>query len=72
MTTQSKRVLEEALALSEKERTKVVEHLLNSIEHPPSLTDEELRAVVARRSVEIDEGKVGSVSWEDVKKRLRT
>ena len=70
MTEKSKKIVEEALTLSDKERTEVVEHLLNSIEHPPALTDDELRAVVARRSAEIGDGKVEPVSWGDVKKRV--
>ena len=63
--------MEKALALPEKERTEVVEHLLNSIEHPPALTDDELRAVVVRLSAEIDKGKVEPVTWDEVKKRVR-
>jgi putative addiction module component (TIGR02574 family) len=62
--------LNAALALPNGERVELVEALLASLrpgDRPPF--DESLRAVIERRSSELESGSVVGIPWSDVKKR---
>jgi putative addiction module component (TIGR02574 family) len=76
MSTALAGVLEQALELPEDERGELIDLLCASLE-VPKLSSEEQAAVdaawkaeIARRSKEIDEGKVQLVPWSEVKAKL--
>ena len=65
-------VLDAALALPNGDRVELVEAILASLrpeDRPPF--DESWRAVIERRSRELESGSVAGVSWTDVKQRAR-
>ena len=65
-------VLTAALELPEGERLEIVEALVVSLQgadRPPF--DESWRAVIRRRSAELDSGQVASIPWEQVKRQAR-
>ena len=63
---------EEALALPLRERAKLVERLLDSLENLPEPEAEALWLDVAeRRAREIDEGRVQLITPEELERRVR-
>ena len=64
------KLLAEALCLPRRERARVAEELLSSLEEP----DEEVAAAWARelekRSREISEGRVQTVDWETAREQI--
>ena len=63
---------EEALALPLRERAKLVERLLDSLENLPEPEAEALWLDVAeRRAREIDEGRVQLITPEELERRIR-
>lgn len=73
MTTATE-VLDAALVLPDRERARIAERLLSSLdkESQPALEVElAWQAEVERRLAEIDRGEVQCVPWEEVRDRLR-
>ncbi len=65
-------VEEEALALPERERAKLAERLLASLENLPEKDVEALWLSVAeRRAAEIDQGRVEMVTPEELERRIQ-
>ncbi len=69
-------VLRIAMNLSAKERSDLAQAMLQSIDEldddaPPRLS-EAWRAEIARRSAEIDAGKVQGIPWEEARRRVRS
>lgn len=72
MTSKAEQVLEQALQLSEAERTEVVTQLLRSLESDidedaEQAWDEEL----GRRIAAVEAGEVELISWEEVRQEMR-
>ncbi len=69
MNNKSKKILKEALTLSERDRAEVVEQLLMSfeIDEDQEKIDEDWRQEILRRSLEIEIGSVKPISWSKVK-----
>jgi putative addiction module component (TIGR02574 family) len=66
-------VEEEAFALPERERAKLAERLLASLENLPEKDVEALWLSVAeRRAAEIDEGRVEMVTPEELDRRIQS
>jgi putative addiction module component (TIGR02574 family) len=72
MTQHAETVLQEALTLSEAERAKIVDALLESLEPllPEADVEEAWRQEIAARVAAADAGEVETTSWEDVRNRL--
>jgi len=65
-------LIQQASKLPEAERFRLAEHLLASLDGPADADADEAWAIeIARRSREIDEGKVQTVAWSDVKSVAR-
>lgn len=72
MNTNIEHVLSDALALPNGDRVELVEAILASLQpddRPPF--DESWRAVIERRSAELQSGQVQGVPWSVVKARAR-
>ena len=73
MTEKAAEILKEALLLSEKERVEMASALFESLD--PIVDDGVEKAwedEIARRIHEIDSGKVKAVSWDEMRKRMRS
>ena len=70
MQPMTEQVLQAALALPGEERFQLIEALLAADQAQPPF-DESWRAVIQRRSAEIDSGAVQEVPWSEVRQRLR-
>lgn len=70
MLQTTEQILQSALALPSEERFQLIEALLAAEQAPPPF-DESWRAIIQRRSAEIDSGKVAEVPWSEVRQRLR-
>lgn len=72
MTASARKVLEQALALSEEDRRRVAEALLDSV---PEESEQEIelawRDEVLRRIGEVERGEVEPEPWSEVKQRIR-
>jgi putative addiction module component (TIGR02574 family) len=66
----TEQVLQSALALPSEERFQLIEALIATDQAPPPF-DESWRAVIQRRSAEIDAGAITEVPWSEVRQRLR-
>ncbi len=71
MTDAAKRVLEDALALSDEERLGLVEALSDSFEGREVELATEWEAEVAGRIAQLERGEVQPVAWTDVESRIR-
>lgn len=71
MLPATEQVLQTALALPTEERFQLIEALLAADQAPPPPFDESWRAVILRRSAEIDSGEVAEIPWAEVRQRLR-
>ncbi len=70
MLPATEQLLQFALALPSEEGFRLVEALIAAEQAPPPF-DESWRAVIQRRSAEIDAGTVSEVPWFEVRQRLR-
>ena len=71
MSEKSAKLLEESLALPEEERAGLVAALLSSLEPPDDVDVEQAwREEVERRVHALDDGKVDTVPWEQVRDEL--
>lgn len=70
MQPMTEQVLQAALALPGEERFQLIEALLAADQAQPPF-DESWRAVIQRRSAEIDSGAVQEAPWSEVRQRLR-
>ena len=64
-------IIKQALKQPEKERARIAETLITSLDYTPD-ADVELawQEEIGKRLKEIDSGKVKCIPWEDVRKRL--
>jgi putative addiction module component (TIGR02574 family) len=64
-------IIKQALKQPEKERARIAETLISSLDHTPD-ADVELawQEEIGKRLKEIDSGKVKCIPWEDVRNRL--
>jgi putative addiction module component (TIGR02574 family) len=73
MTQEAQELLQKALALPDHERAELAGTLISSLD---ATVDPDVDAAwqqeVVRRLREVQSGKVGTVSWEDVQQRGRT
>jgi putative addiction module component (TIGR02574 family) len=71
MSERSATLLAEALKLTDQERAKLAEDILESLDGPPSdydsMSEEDFIAELQRRSAELSEHPEQGVSWEQVK-----
>ncbi len=73
MTQEANELLKKALELSEEERAALAGSLLDSLEiTSDSSVEEAWNDEIARRLREIDSGKVKTVSWAEVRRRIST
>ena len=69
MNSQTKAVLDAALALPEAERAELVDRLLESLPpEPDGFTDNEFLAELERRSADFDRGTADAIPWSELKK----
>lgn len=72
MTEKSQIVLEEALKLTANERAEVAEQLIASLDEAPDTDVEQAwQEEIQKRLAQIERGEVTTITWEEVKKRLR-
>jgi putative addiction module component (TIGR02574 family) len=71
MHSTTEQVLQTALALPVEERFELIEALIAAEQAPVPPFDESWRAVIQRRSAEIDSGTVQPVPWSEVRQRIR-
>ncbi len=65
-------LLNEALTMSPSERARLAHCLISSLEEPAnSNVDEQWIKLAEKRLEELEKGDVKSVSWEDVKKKIK-
>ena len=73
MTQEAQELLQKALALPENERAELAGSLIASLDET---VDQDVDAAwqqeVARRRDDVQSGKVGTVSWEEVQQKGRT
>jgi hypothetical protein len=70
-TTLAKRVLTDAMALSEDERLNVATELLASLEGPDDGTDDAVwLAKVRSRAERVERGESQSVTWDEAKRQV--
>lgn len=78
MSRDGTKVLEAALALPERERARIAERLLSSLNGPPPSAEEQAKidaewtAEIERRVRKIDEGKVELIPYEQVMADVRS
>lgn len=73
MTDHSKKVLRQALSLSQEERAELAGALLDSLEpatEPTSDIEKAWRQEVASRVAALDAGQVETVAWDEVRDRM--
>ena len=71
MAPSTVQVLQAALALSMDERHELIEALIAASQEGASLSmDDTWRAVIQRRSAELDAGTATPLAWADVKQRV--
>jgi putative addiction module component (TIGR02574 family) len=73
MTQEARELLEKALALPDNERAELAGNLISSLD---ATVDPEVdaawQAEVMRRLHEVQSGKAGTISWEEVQQKGRT
>ena len=72
MTSAAKKVLEQALALTEREREELAAALSDSLSSEAGTLGPAWTAEVGERLEALERGDVELVSWEDVEARLRS
>ena len=71
VTAAGKKILEDALALSEEERRELMAALSDSFEPQPTELSPEWRAEIEDRIGQLERGEVEPVEWEQVQARIR-
>lgn len=71
MTSAAAKILEEALALPDDDRRKLVEALNRSLEANVGELSSEWRHEVARRLESVESGEVSPVPWDEAEARIR-
>ncbi|MFQ6114376.1 MAG: addiction module protein [bacterium] len=68
MNTKTKKIIDEALKLSEQERIEIAELIMNSLEHTEHESDVDAAwaAEIHRRSKEIETESVRPLAWSEV------
>jgi putative addiction module component (TIGR02574 family) len=64
------RLLEEALQLSENERSELAQRLLDSIGDPPEEVERAWIEEAERRFADIERGEVRTLPWVEIRKRV--
>ena len=73
MITKSEFILNEALSMSPIERARIAHCLIHSLEEPSSESvDEQWIQLAQKRLEELEDGSVQTVSWEEIKKKVRS
>ena len=73
MTSKVESVLNEALSMSPSERAMVAHCLISSIDEPADENVEQEWLTLARkRLAELESGEVKPVTWDELKRRIRT
>jgi len=73
MTQEAHELLQKALALPENERAELAGNLIASLDAPVDRdVDAAWQQEVARRLHEVQSGKVGTISWEEVQQKGRS
>jgi putative addiction module component (TIGR02574 family) len=71
MTSATKKILEEALALPEDERAALVSALNESLETAADDLSPEWKAEIARRIEAVERGESRLIPWDEVEARIR-
>jgi putative addiction module component (TIGR02574 family) len=72
MSPHVKRILDEALSLSDQDRAEIAATLIESLDpDADAQTHEAWDAEIAKRLAEIDSGAVTTIPWPEVRKMLR-
>lgn len=71
MTGAAKKILEDALALSDDERRELMEALSDSFEPQPTDLSPEWKAEIENRIAQMERGEIEPVEWEQVEARIR-
>lgn len=71
MTSAAKKILDEALALPERDREALVEALSDSLERPRYELSDEWKAEIARRIEAVERGESKLIEGDEVDVRLR-
>ncbi len=73
MFTKSEFILNEALSMNSSERARIAHCLIHSLEEPSSESvDEQWFQLAQKRLEELENGTVQPVSWEEIKKKVRS
>jgi putative addiction module component (TIGR02574 family) len=73
MTTKSEFILNEVLTMSPDERARIARCLIQSLEEPCAEdVDEQWIQLAQKRLEELEDGSVQSVTWEEIKKKVRS
>ena len=73
MTRKSEFLLNQALAMNPSERAGIAHCLIHSLEEPSAESvDEQWMQLAQKRFEELENGSVQPVSWEEIKKKVRS
>lgn len=75
MTAMADKLLQEALALSERERADIAARLIESLDTVGEDEIAEIEAAwaaeIERRCIALDNGTTGTTAWEDVRRQIK-
>ena len=71
VTSATKKILEDALALPEKEREALVEALSDSLDPEALELSPEWTSVIRNRIAQIESGEAKTIPWDEVNARIR-
>jgi putative addiction module component (TIGR02574 family) len=71
VTAATKKILDEALALTDDERVDLMAALSDSFEPAPAELSPEWKAEITNRIAQVERGEVEPVAWEQVEAKLR-
>lgn len=71
MNAHSRRLMDEAMSLPAKDKAELVDQLLDSLDRPDSHVDDVWRREVEKRVEALDQGKLETVSLEEVLAKYR-
>jgi putative addiction module component (TIGR02574 family) len=77
MTAIGNRILQDALSLSEQERSEIAARLIESLDQPSdaeeaAAVEKAWAAEIERRCAELDAGTAGATDWQDVRLHIQT
>ena len=72
MTSTAKKILDEALSLSEEERAELVVALSDSLDLESARLSTEWTSEIGNRIAQIESGEVKPVPWSEVERRIKT